>query len=42
MATRFLPLGWAIFLLETGKGRPYPYDMPVNMWAPPKPVEATS
>jgi len=35
-------LGWAIFLLslkefvETGKGRPYPYDMPVNMWAPPQ------
>jgi uncharacterized protein YndB with AHSA1/START domain len=34
-------LGWAIFLLslkefvETGKGRPYPYDMPVNMWSPP-------
>jgi uncharacterized protein YndB with AHSA1/START domain len=35
-------LGWAIFLLslkefaETGKGRPYPYDMPVNMWTPPQ------
>jgi uncharacterized protein YndB with AHSA1/START domain len=35
-------LGWAIFLLslkefvETGKGRPYPYDMPVNMWKPPE------
>jgi uncharacterized protein YndB with AHSA1/START domain len=34
-------LGWAIFLLslkefvETGKGRPHPYDMPVNMWSPP-------
>lgn len=34
-------LGWAIFLLslkefvETGKGRPHPYDMPVNMWTPP-------
>ncbi len=34
-------LGWAVFLLslnefaETGKGRPYPYDMPVNMWQPP-------
>jgi len=34
-------LGWVIFLLslkefvETGKGRPYPYDMPVNLWAPP-------
>ncbi len=34
-------LGWAVFLLslkefvETGKGRPYPYDMPVNMWRPP-------
>jgi len=35
-------MGWAIFLLslkefvETGKGRPYPYDMPVNMWTPPQ------
>lgn len=35
-------MGWAIFLLslkeyaETGKGRPYPYDMPVNMWKPPQ------
>jgi uncharacterized protein YndB with AHSA1/START domain len=35
-------LGWAIFLLslkeyvETGKGRPHPYDMPINMWSPPK------
>jgi uncharacterized protein YndB with AHSA1/START domain len=35
-------LGWAIFLLslkefvETGKGRPYPYDLPVNMWTPPQ------
>jgi uncharacterized protein YndB with AHSA1/START domain len=34
-------MGWAIFLLslkefvETGKGRPYPYDMPVNLWTPP-------
>ena len=34
-------LGWAIFLLslkefaETGKGRPYPYDLPINMWTPP-------
>jgi hypothetical protein len=34
-------MGWAIFLLslkefvETGKGRPHPYDMPVNMWTPP-------
>ncbi len=34
-------LGWAIFLLslkefvETGKGRPHPYDMPVNLWRPP-------
>ena len=34
-------LGWAIFLLslkefvETGKGRPHPYDMPVNLWKPP-------
>jgi hypothetical protein len=40
-------LGWAIFLLslkefvEMGKGRPYPCDMPVNMWAPPTTVEAT-
>lgn len=35
-------MGWAIFLLslkefaESGKGRPYPYDMPVNMWSPPE------
>lgn len=35
-------LGWAIFLLslkefvETGKGRPHPYDMPVNLWTPPE------
>jgi uncharacterized protein YndB with AHSA1/START domain len=35
-------MGWAIFLLsmkefvETGKGRPFPYDMPVNMWKPPQ------
>jgi len=35
-------MGWAIFLLslkefvETGKGRPFPYDMPVNLWAPPR------
>ena len=34
-------MGWAIFLLslkefvETGKGRPHPYDMPVNLWKPP-------
>ncbi|HLK03468.1 MAG TPA: SRPBCC domain-containing protein [Candidatus Acidoferrum sp.] len=34
-------LGWAIYLLslkefvETGKGRPYPYDLPINLWAPP-------
>ena len=34
-------LGWAIFLLslkefvETGKGRPHPYDMPINLWRPP-------
>jgi uncharacterized protein YndB with AHSA1/START domain len=41
-------LGWAIFLLslkefvETGKGRPYPYDMPVNMWTPPTTIEAIS
>lgn len=34
-------LGWAIFLLslkefvETGKGRPYPYDMPIDLWKPP-------
>ncbi len=39
-------MGWAIFLLslkefvETGKGRPHPYDMPVNLWTPPK--EATA
>ena len=31
---------WAIYLLslkefvETGKGRPYPYDLPVNIWSP--------
>jgi len=35
-------MGWAIFLLslkefvETGKGRPHPYDMPVNLWIPPQ------
>jgi uncharacterized protein YndB with AHSA1/START domain len=35
-------IGWAIFLLslkefvETGKGRPHPYDMPINMWSPPQ------
>ena len=35
-------MGWAIFLLslkefaETGKGRPYPYDMPVTVWQPPE------
>jgi uncharacterized protein YndB with AHSA1/START domain len=34
-------LGWAVFLLslkefvETGKGRPYPYDLPINLWTPP-------
>ena len=34
-------MGWAIFLIslkefvETGKGRPHPYDMPINMWVPP-------
>lgn len=39
-------LGWAVFLLslkefaETGKGRPYPYDMPVNMWTPPPTSES--
>jgi uncharacterized protein YndB with AHSA1/START domain len=39
-------MGWAIFLLslkefaETGKGRPHPYDMPVNLWSPPKEVAA--
>lgn len=39
-------LGWAIYLLslkefvETGKGRPHPYDMPVNMWSPPKEAAA--
>jgi len=40
-------MGWAIFLLslkefvETGKGRPYPYDMPVNMWTPPAQTQST-
>lgn len=35
-------LTWALFLVslkefvETGKGRPYPYDMPVNTVRPPK------
>jgi len=35
-------MGWAIFLLslkefvETGKGRPHPFDMPVNLWQPPQ------
>jgi uncharacterized protein YndB with AHSA1/START domain len=35
-------LGWAIFLLslkefvETGEGRPHPYDMRINLWTPPK------
>lgn len=35
-----------IFLLslkgfvETGKGRPHPYETPVNMWRPPKEVAA--
>lgn len=39
-------LGWAIFLIslkefvETGKGRPHPYDMPINLWAPPKEAAA--
>jgi len=39
-------MGWAIFLLslkefvETGKGRPHPYDMPVNLWIPPQPATA--
>jgi uncharacterized protein YndB with AHSA1/START domain len=34
-------MGWAIFLIslkefvETGKGRPHPYDMPINLWRPP-------
>lgn len=34
-------LGWAIYLMslkefvETGKGRPFPYDLPINLWAPP-------
>ena len=34
-------MGWATYLLslkefvETGKGRPYPYDLPVTMWCPP-------
>jgi uncharacterized protein YndB with AHSA1/START domain len=42
-------MGWAIFLLslkefvETGKGRPHPYDMPINLWRPPQPTaELTS
>lgn len=36
-------MGWAIFLislkefLETGKGRPFPYDLPINLWTPPVP-----
>lgn len=40
-------MGWAIFLLslkefvETGKGRPHPYDMPVNLWTPLQPLETT-
>lgn len=35
---------WALFLLslkefvETGKGRPYPYDIPVNSIQPPKAI----
>ena len=35
-------MGWAVFLLslkefvETGKGRPYPYDWPGNNWRPPQ------
>lgn len=39
-------VGWAIFLLslkefvETGKGRPHPCAMPVNMRRPPKEVTA--
>lgn len=38
-------IGWAIFLIslkefvETGKGRPHPYDMPINLWTPPKVTE---
>ena len=38
--------GWATFLLslkeyaETGKGRPFPYDLPINLWTPPDAVEA--
>lgn len=41
-------LGWAIFLIslkefvETGKGRPHPYDMPINMWRPPSPSVAST
>jgi len=37
-------LGWAIFLcslkefVETGKGRPHPYDMSVSLWSPPTDV----
>jgi uncharacterized protein YndB with AHSA1/START domain len=38
---------WALFLLslkefvETGKGRPYPYDLPVNTIRPPTSVSST-
>jgi hypothetical protein len=39
-------MGCAIFPLslkefvETGKGRPHPYDMPVNLWSPSKEAAA--
>ena len=41
-------LGWAIFLMslkefvETGKGRPFPYDLPINLWTPPGDDAASS
>jgi uncharacterized protein YndB with AHSA1/START domain len=41
-------IGWAIFLLslkefvESGKGRPHPYDMPVNLWSPPQQTDDDS
>jgi len=37
-------IDWAIFLtnlkdfVETDKGRPHAYDMPINMWTPPNPT----
>jgi len=41
-------LGWANLLVEPegicgdGKGHPYSYDMPVNMWTPPTSIEAVA